>query len=110
MWALCVTEATASGAITTILNSFIHTLMYTYYVLAAFGIPCPFKRYITMAQIVQFLVGIVIIMPTYTFETCMTTNQKVATIGLQTYAVVLIYLFYIFYIRNYEGKNSMKIL
>ncbi|KAF8863813.1 hypothetical protein BDZ45DRAFT_670045 [Acephala macrosclerotiorum] len=40
-------------------NSFIHTLMYTYYTLTAFAVPVPMalKRSLTTIQIAQFLVG-----------------------------------------------------
>lgn len=40
-------------------NSFIHTLMYTYYTLTAFAVPVPMrvKRSLTTIQILQFLVG-----------------------------------------------------
>ncbi|KUJ21096.1 uncharacterized protein LY89DRAFT_694732 [Mollisia scopiformis] len=40
-------------------NSFIHTLMYTYYTLTAFAVPVPMaiKRSLTTIQIIQFLVG-----------------------------------------------------
>jgi hypothetical protein len=40
-------------------NSFIHTLMYTYYTLTAFAVPVPLviKRSLTTIQIIQFLFG-----------------------------------------------------
>lgn len=108
MWALCVTEATAGGTTTTIFNSFIHTLMYTYYALAAFGVPCPFKQYLTMAQIVQFLIGVPIIVPTYLSSECTTLPQKLVTIGMQVYVSTLIVLFYRFYQSSYKSKGSDK--
>ena len=39
------------------LNAFIHTVMYTYYAIAAAGIPYPAKPLITAMQITQFLGG-----------------------------------------------------
>eukprot|EP01034_Spumella_vulgaris_P028488 gene28488-35345_t len=79
MWGFIITDNTASGMILICLNSFIHTLMYTYYVLAAFGINSPLKNYLTMAQIVQFLVGIVIITPAYF---CVNDAQKIGVLSL----------------------------
>lgn len=38
-----------------LLNSLIHVMMYSYYVLSILKVPCPWKRYLTMAQLVQFL-------------------------------------------------------
>lgn len=37
-----------------LLNSFIHVLMYSYYVLALLKVHCPWKRYLTQAQLLQF--------------------------------------------------------
>ncbi|KAM9958241.1 hypothetical protein ACTFIW_001102 [Dictyostelium discoideum] len=41
----------------TLVNSFIHVLMYYYYLQTTLGNQCWFKKYITKAQIVQFLTG-----------------------------------------------------
>eukprot|EP01132_Coremiostelium_polycephalum_P000618 gene618-767_t len=38
-------------------NSFIHVIMYYYYLQTTLGNPCWFKKYITRAQIIQFLTG-----------------------------------------------------
>jgi len=37
-------------------NSFVHVIMYSYYLLALLGIQCPWKQYITQVQLVQFVV------------------------------------------------------
>jgi len=37
-------------------NSFIHVLMYSYYLFALLGISCPWKQYITQVQLVQFVI------------------------------------------------------
>jgi hypothetical protein len=102
MWMFVVT-ANSSALIVIVLNSFIHTLMYTYYVFAAFGYTSPLKHYLTQAQIIQFLVGIAC---TVQFHSCANTAQSVSTGLLQLYAVVLIYLFYQFYVGNYTDKKS----
>jgi hypothetical protein len=36
-------------------NAAIHVLMYSYYLLSALGIPCGWKRYLTVAQMAQFV-------------------------------------------------------
>lgn len=36
------------------LNSWIHVMMYSYYALSLLKIRCPWKKYLTMAQLVQF--------------------------------------------------------
>lgn len=37
------------------INSFIHTVMYSYYLFTSLGIKLPWKQYITQMQIIQFL-------------------------------------------------------
>jgi|EP00670_Eutreptiella_braarudii_P005711 elongation of very long chain fatty acids protein 4 len=36
-------------------NSFIHVLMYSYYLFATFGVRCPWKKFLTQFQMVQFI-------------------------------------------------------
>lgn len=105
MWGFVVTQNTACGLILLCLNSFIHSLMYTYYTLAAFGYSSPLKNYLTMAQMVQFLVGITIVTPAYL---CATAAQAVVTAVLQAYAVYLTLLFYSFYQESYVAKKKAK--
>lgn len=38
-----------------IMNSAIHVLMYSYYALSLLKINCPWKKYLTMAQLIQFV-------------------------------------------------------
>jgi elongation of very long chain fatty acids protein 4 len=38
-----------------LLNSWIHVMMYSYYTLSLLKIQCPWKKYLTQAQILQFL-------------------------------------------------------
>jgi len=38
-----------------LLNSWIHVMMYSYYTLSLLKIQCPWKKYLTQAQLVQFL-------------------------------------------------------
>lgn len=37
-----------------LLNSWIHVMMYSYYTLSLLKIPCPWKRFLTQAQLLQF--------------------------------------------------------
>lgn len=56
MWLLTVTQLPAVW-IFVILNSAIHTVMYTYYTLTCFGIRPAWKSLLTYMQITQFVVG-----------------------------------------------------
>ena len=37
-------------------NATIHVIMYSYYLMASLGIACPWKKYITQAQLLQFCI------------------------------------------------------
>lgn len=39
-----------------LMNSIIHVIMYSYYLLSLLKVPCPWKSHVTMAQMVQFVV------------------------------------------------------
>lgn len=107
MWALAVTYA-SPVIVLVFLNSFIHTLMYSYYTAAAFGFRSPLKSYLTQMQILQFLVGIGVTIPTHFIDNCLTPAGSLALLGLQLYTVVLIYLFAQFYMASYKVKKSTK--
>lgn len=91
-----------------LLNSFIHVMMYSYYALALFKIPCPWKRFLTQAQLTQFMSVIV-----YSgFCTNMwgekRTWEALTCIGVQVGEMSsLFFLFMAFYKRKYsKGKKS----
>jgi hypothetical protein len=103
MWGFVVTRNTAAGAILLCFNSFIHTLMYTYFTYTAFGYSSPFKNLLTIAQMVQFVVGIIIVTPAYQ---CYNEAQAINTALLQVYAIYLFWLFFCFYKESYSTKSS----
>lgn len=106
MWALVVTKNTSSGAVLVCFNSFIHSLMYTYYVFAAMGYSSPLKAFLTQAQIIQFIVGIALIIPAHFIDGCINSAQAFAANILQLYVVILIFLFAGFYINSYSKKKE----
>lgn len=56
MWLQAATRL-SFGWVFVLFNSFIHTVMYTYYTLTCFGYQPSWKRLLTRMQIIQFLVG-----------------------------------------------------
>jgi hypothetical protein len=108
MWGFVVTANTCGGLITTSFNAFIHTLMYTYYTFAALGYSSPLKHYLTQAQMIQFVVGILLTFPTLFMAGCVNQAQSFVIITIQVYAVVLIALFYQFYVNSYKKKPVAK--
>ncbi len=80
--------------------------MYTYFTLAAFGYNSPLKNLLTIAQMVQFIVGIAIVTPAYH---CYNEAQTLNTALLQIYAVYLFWLFYCFYVESYTKKGKTAV-
>lgn len=105
-----MTKCTGAGVVILVLNSFIHTIMYTYYTLSTFGYQSPLKHYLTQAQLLQFFVGVGITIRLYWPMDGMLTNeaQKFSLVGIHVYTVILIYLFGQFYIESYTKKKSDK--
>jgi hypothetical protein len=107
MWALVMSQCTG-GCILLLLNSFIHTLMYTYYTLAAVGYHSPLKHYLTEMQLLQFVLGIASTALLYLQQGCLNSAQVASLLFVQIYAVGLIYLFAQFYVQSYMKKKENK--
>lgn len=110
MWLLCVTHCTPV-VVVVVFNSFIHTLMYTYYTLASFGYSSPLKHYLTQMQITQFIVGISTTVPIHFMtdknnKPRLTNAQGFALWATEIYAFLLIFLFAQFYIGTYTKKGK----
>lgn len=91
-----------------LLNSWIHVMMYSYYALALLKVRCPWKRYLTQAQLLQFTTVVV-----YSFV-CMqmwpkdlVESRHYLCIGIQVLEMVSLFvLFFIFYRKSYGGKRA----
>ena len=93
-----------------LLNSFIHVLMYSYYTLSLLKIPCPWKRFLTQAQLMQFLSVIV-----YTVFVVRGLNKDGAAAKLYLCPAVqvfemasLFFLFMKFYSGTYKKSKATK--
>lgn len=108
MWMFVVTKCTGGAMVILVLNSGIHTVMYTYYTLSAFGYQSPLKHYLTQAQLLQFLSGIAVSVPLHWPYNNMSINsaQSLSLAGIQVYALGLIYLFGQFYVKSYSKKSD----
>lgn len=104
MWTFAVTKNTGGGAVVLVLNSFIHTLMYTYYTFSAFGFGSALKPFLTQAQLLQFMVGIAMSLPCQFITGCNNNAQKLGLLAIHLYALGLIYLFYQFYVTTYNKR------
>jgi len=91
-----------------VLNSFIHTLMYTYFSAATLGYRSPLAQALTTAQLTQFVTGIIGASSSYIYNDCVNDDQRNALIFIQTYAVGLIYLFYQMFQAKYKNKKQKQ--
>lgn len=91
-------------------NSFIHVMMYSYYVLALFKIPCPWKRFLTQAQLVQFsTVTLYSFVCIYMWGEKRTSNAVICILTQVFEMTSLFVLFASFYKKSYsKGKKNMK--
>ncbi|XP_011685006.1 PREDICTED: elongation of very long chain fatty acids protein AAEL008004 isoform X3 [Wasmannia auropunctata] len=92
-----------------LLNTFVHIVMYTYYLLAAMGPKIqPFlwwKKYLTAFQMLQFI-AIMVHAFQLLFIECNYPKAFVWWIGL--HAVMFLFLFKEFYQRSYQEKRPRK--
>ncbi|XP_055321858.1 elongation of very long chain fatty acids protein 7-like [Sitodiplosis mosellana] len=98
------------GTLLGLINSFIHVIMYTYYLLSALGPQMQkylwWKRYLTVAQIVQFLIVFVHTIQIQFQPSCDFPKSIGALLTLN--AGIFTYMFSSFYIRSYNKKHSSK--
>lgn len=92
-----------------LLNTFVHIVMYTYYLLAAFGPKMQpylwWKKYLTAFQMIQFI-AIMVHAFQLLFIDCNYPKAFVWWIGL--HAVMFFFLFNEFYQQNYQQKRARK--
>jgi elongation of very long chain fatty acids protein 4 len=85
-------------------NSFVHVIMYGYYTMALLNIPCPWKKWITNIQMLQFCVCF--------SQSCYAVYKKNLPIVLplaQAFVMVnMLVLFGRFYVEKYFQKKPLK--
>lgn len=104
MWA-AVCSQSAWLIFVVLLNSFIHTLMYMYFCAKTMApkLHIPTAKYLTMAQIGQFLTGITCTFGIfYLGETCDSESSRFALAMLHVYGYGLVGLFFAFAKRKYK--------
>ena len=94
------------------INLFVHSVMYSYYAIQAYGIRCPssFAMMITSIQMTQMLMGILVLMRVNSLmnsgQQCFDSTFTVVS-GLLMYASYFI-LFAHFFVRRYFAKTPVK--
>lgn len=94
----------------TLVNSLIHTMMYSYYLATTLKIQIPGKKYMTQAQIVQFITGIIFVFTflymKYAGYGC--TGSEKPAIFSTVVNVIFLTMFYNFYKESYKKKKAAK--
>ncbi|PVV05281.1 hypothetical protein BB560_000205 [Smittium megazygosporum] len=104
MW-IDVNNALASVFYFVIVNSFVHSVMYTYFAFSSLGFYLPGKQYLTSLQITQFLCGFVYAVYYALKPNCASPSQRFGTWVNIAYLLPLTYLFFDFAFRTYGKKK-----
>lgn len=108
MWILVASESNITW-IFVCFNSFIHTIMYFYYLMTTLKIQPPGKQIITYLQMTQFVVGNSIALYTLSIDGCMNQFQKYSCWFNLAYVTPLLYFFAQFAKRAYfKPKSQVK--
>lgn len=94
-----------------LLNSWIHVMMYSYYTLSLLKFSCPWKRYITRAQLLQFtsvvIYTVVSFIIVYRDNVASLQTKHYACYVVQTFEMVSLFLLFMrFYSKAYSNKNN----
>merc|ERR1719277_739072 len=104
-------DSTGVQWVVILLNLFVHTVMYFYYAMAALKIKMPWKRIVTIMQIVQFILDLIACYLAWAminfYQRCFGTNRAgiVGCFILTSY----LYLFVDFYDMTYNKKKKSKV-
>ena len=97
-----------------VMNFFVHSIMYSYYALRAAGVKVPnnIAMTITLLQITQMLIGLAVHLTAYYLisqgRDCMTNNIPILFFGLAIYASYAI-LFIMFFINRFFSKRKVHV-
>jgi len=92
-----------------LINSWIHVMMYSYYTLALLKIQCPWKKYLTMAQLAQFCSVIVYSLTSMINMPEEGTWKQYIGHGVQDFEMTSLFLLFMhFYRKAYRKKNDEK--
>lgn len=91
-----------------LLNSLIHVMMYSYYTMTLLQISCPWKRYLTMAQLLQFTTVVVYscVSIVKIYSAGAELRHYVAIVTQCGEMISLFVLFMHFYNKSYSKKNK----
>lgn len=92
-----------------LLNSIIHVMMYSYYTLSLLKVSCPWKKYLTQCQLIQFTTVLVytVCMSVYHIKKSELETKHYWCMGIQSFEMSsLFFLFMAFYSKAYKNKKG----
>lgn len=96
------------GIVVGLLNSMVHIVMYSYYLISALGPKYKkylwWKKYMTLFQLIQFVIMIVYLLLTLVMDCRM---PKILTYCFMTHVVIFMYLFSNFYRKAYIKQKQV---
>lgn len=92
-----------------LLNSWIHVMMYSYYTFSLLKISCPWKRYLTQAQLLQFasvvtysVIGSTLYLPSGSW-------REYTAHAIQDFEMISLFVLFLhFYRKAYSNKRDKK--
>jgi GNS1/SUR4 family len=92
-----------------LLNSWIHVMMYSYYTFSLLKISCPWKRYLTQAQLLQFasvvtysVIGSTLYLPSGSW-------REYTAHAIQDFEMISLFVLFLhFYRKAYSDKKDKK--
>ena len=88
-------------------NSWIHVMMYSYYTLSLLKIPCPWKKFLTMAQLIQFTTVVGYSLYAMSLPGNNYTWKQYAAHAIQIFEMTSLFvLFMRFYRKAYSKKSK----
>jgi len=108
VWYIGCYYNTSSIILPTFYNSFIHTIMYFYYLLCLFGIKLtPIKPIITLSQLLQLSLGNYFVIKDYILPRSYINEHVIGSSIFCLYVFVLIFLFIKFSIKSYLHNHDL---
>lgn len=106
IWAILVNNGQGNGTTTycAFINSLVHLIMYSHYLVTSFGYINPFKKFVTMSQIGQFYSCILHSVLVLLYENIVPKSYAILEFS---YHISLIILFTNFYKKTYN-MNKLK--
>jgi len=92
-----------------LLNSWIHVMMYSYYALSLLKIRCPWKKYLTLAQLAQFCTVVLYTGISYMKVMKHAPKEVLTCYLVQAFEMISLFiLFTQFYIETYRKQTTSK--